>query len=74
MLRFHKPIHPVVLYERYLICIFIKIHGNLNKKGGGRKSIKNYKPGGVNEVVILPCTPRAFICHAKLISGAPTCR
>ena len=31
MLRFDKPIHPVVLYERYLICIFVKIHGNLNK-------------------------------------------
>ena len=72
MLRFDKPIYPVVLYERYLICIFIKNTWKLKQKGG--ESIKNYKPGGVGEVVILPCTPKAFIFHAKLISGTPNCK
>ena len=29
MVQFDKSIHPVVLYEYYLICIFMNIHENL---------------------------------------------
>ena len=30
MLQVNKSIQPVVLYEYYLICIFMNIHENLN--------------------------------------------
>ena len=40
MLQFDKSIHSVVLYEYYLIGIFIKIHANLRNEG---KVCKNYK-------------------------------
>ena len=43
MFRYDKFIHPVVLYEYYLICIFMIVHENLKNE---RKSRKNYKPGG----------------------------
>ena len=47
MLQFDKAFHPVVLYEYYLICIFIKLHENLKNEG---KSRRNYKPMGGVEV------------------------
>ena len=47
MVQFDKSIHPVVLYEYYLICIFMNIHENLKKEV---KSRKNYKPRGGVEV------------------------
>ena len=31
MVQFDKPIHPVVLYEYDLICIFMEIHENFEK-------------------------------------------
>ena len=43
MLQFDRSIHPVVLYEYYLIWIFMKMHENFKKEG---KSRKNYKPSG----------------------------
>ena len=43
MVQFDKSIHPVVLYEYYLICIFMNIHDHLKNEG---KSRKNYKPRG----------------------------
>ena len=51
MLQFEKSIHPVVLYEYYLIWIFMKMHESLKNEG---KSRKNYKPrGGVKVRPIL---------------------
>ena len=47
MVQFDKSIHPVVLYEWYLICIFMNIFENLKKEG---KTRKNYKPRGGVEV------------------------
>ena len=47
MLQFDKSIHPVVLYEYYLIWIFMKILENLKNEG---KSRKNFKPRGGVEV------------------------
>ena len=38
MVKFDKSIHPVVLYELYLICIFMKIHDNLKNEGKSRKN------------------------------------
>ena len=43
MLRFDKSIHPVVLYEYFIICICMKNMKTLKKNEG--KSRKNYKPG-----------------------------
>ena len=52
MLQFDKSINPVILYECYLIWIFMKMHENLKKDE--RKSRKNYKPrGGVKVQFIL---------------------
>ena len=52
MLQFDMSNHPVVLYEYYLIWIFMKMHENLKKNEG--KSLKNYKPrGGVKVRSIL---------------------
>ena len=52
MLQFDRSIHPVVLYEYYLIWIFMKMHKNFQKNEG--KSRKNYKPkGGVKVRYIL---------------------
>ena len=48
MLQFDKSIHSVVLYEYYLICIFINIHKNFKKNKGNSR--KNYKPMGGVEV------------------------
>ena len=51
MLQFDKSIHPVVLYDYYLICIFMSIHENLKNEG---KTRKNYKPlRGVEVLSIL---------------------
>ena len=47
MIQFDKSIHPVVLYEYYLICMFMNIHENLKNWD---KSRKNYKPKGGDEV------------------------
>ena len=49
MIQFDKSIHPVVLYEYYLIRIFMKIHENFFKKNEGNH-VKNYKFGGGVEV------------------------
>ena len=65
MLQFDKSIHPVVIYEYYLICIFMKIRENLKNEG---KSHKNYKPYGGVEVRYTLIT-RAFLIYAKLLSG-----
>ena len=43
MVQFDKSFHPVVLYEYYLICIFMIIYENLKNEG---KSRKNYTPKG----------------------------
>ena len=52
MLHLDRSIHPVVLYEYYLIRIFMKMHENLKKLS--EKSRKNYKPrGGVKVRSIL---------------------
>ena len=32
MVQLDKSIHPVVLYEYYLICVFINIHENLKMR------------------------------------------
>ena len=37
MVQSDKSIHPVVLYEYYLICIFMNIHENLKSMGKSRK-------------------------------------
>ena len=42
MLQLDMPNHPVVLYEYYLIWIFMKMRENFKKNEG--KSSKNYKP------------------------------
>ena len=47
MVQFDKSIHPVVLYEYILICIFMNIHENLKNEV---KSRKNYKSRGGVEV------------------------
>ena len=39
MVQYDKSIHPVVLYEYYLICIFMNIHENLKIEGKSRKNI-----------------------------------
>ena len=41
MLQFDRSIYPVVLYEYYLIFIFMRMHENLKNEG---KSRKIYKP------------------------------
>ena len=33
VIQFEKFFHPVVLYENYLICIFMNINENLKNKG-----------------------------------------
>ena len=51
MLQFDMSNHPVVLYEYYLIWIFMKVPENFKNEG---KSRKNYKPrGGVKVRSIL---------------------
>ena len=51
MLQIDRSIHPEVLYEYYLIWIFMKMHENLKNE---RKSRTNYKPrGGVKVRSIL---------------------
>ena len=44
MLQFDRSIHPVVLYDYYLIWIFMKMHEKFEKNEG--KSRKIYKPSG----------------------------
>ena len=39
MLQFDKSIYPVVLYEYYLIWIFMKMHENLKNEGNRVKTI-----------------------------------
>ena len=39
MLKFDKSIHPVVLYEYFLVLIFMKIHENLKNEGKHVKTI-----------------------------------
>ena len=43
MVQYDKFLHPVVLYENHLICIFIKIYENLKKDGKitGKKKVSN---------------------------------
>ena len=38
VIRFDQSFHPVVLYENYLICIFMNINENL--KNGDRKPLE----------------------------------
>ena len=65
MVQFDKSIHPVALYEYYLICISMNIHENLKNEG---QYVKTMLPGdGLR--YDLSCTPRAFKIHAKLFSG-----
>ena len=45
MLQFDKSIYPEVLYEYYIICIFMNIHENLKNEGKSRKTI-NLGEGG----------------------------
>ena len=33
VIKFDKSFHPVVLYENYLICIFMNFNENLKKQG-----------------------------------------
>ena len=59
MLQFDKSIHPVVLYEYYLICIFVKIH---EKFVFFKKRENHVKTISLGEGLRydLSCTPRAF--------------
>ena len=52
MLQLDRSNHPVVLYEYYLIRIFMKMRENLKKNEG--KSRKNYKPRGGFKGTIYP--------------------
>ena len=57
MLQFDKSIHPVVIYQYYLICISMNIHENtLKNEGKSRKTIGLGKELRYD----LICTPRAF--------------
>ena len=49
MIQFGKSIHPVVLYEYYLICILMEIHENFKNEGNHLKTIN--LGGGGCEVV-----------------------
>ena len=60
MLQFDKSIHPVVLYEYYLICIFLKIHENLKKMKENNVKTISLRAGGGGLKYNLSCTPRAF--------------
>ena len=64
MVQFDKSIHTVVLYDNYLICMFMNIHENLKREGNHVKAISLGEGLGNN----LFCTPRAFLIHAKLFS------
>ena len=56
MLRFDKPIRPVVLYAYYLFCIFMNLHEPLKIRENHVKTI------GLGEGLRydVSCTPRAF--------------
>ena len=56
MLQFDKSIHPVVLYEYYLIWIFMKIHENLKMKENHVKTVSL----GEGMRYDISRTPRAF--------------
>ena len=62
MVQFDDSIHPVVLYEYYLICIFMNI---LKMRENHVKTISL----GEGLRYDLSCTPKAFEMHAKLFSG-----
>ena len=73
VIQFDKSIHPVVLYEYYLICIFMNI--STTKKWG--KPRKNYKPKGRGDVVgymIYLALRGRFLMHDTLFSGTPWMR
>ena len=72
-MRFDKSIHPVVLYEYYLICIFMKIHENLKNE----EKTQNHKPGEGGEVVgnyIYLALLVHLTMYAKSFSGTPCVR
>ena len=57
MVQFDNSIHLVVLYEYYLICIFMSIHENLKKMMENHVKTISLGEGLRYD---LSCTPRAF--------------
>ena len=57
MVQFDKSFHPAVLYEQYLICIFMNIHEKLKKM---REIHVKTRSLGEGLRFDLACTPRAF--------------
>ena len=64
MLQFDKSIHPVVLYEYHLICMFMNIHENLKIDGKSRKKTLSLGDGVEVRSILLSDGPFKF--HAKL--------
>ena len=63
MLQFDKSIHPVVLYEYYLICIFMNVHENLKNEGKSRKIISL----GEGLRYDLSCTPKGLLKSWQIV-------
>ena len=59
VIQFDKSIHPVVLNEYYLICLFIKMHKLFLMRQNHVKAI-NPRDGGGGWFFDLPCTHCAF--------------
>ena len=57
MLQLDRSNHPVVLYEYYLICIFMKMRVNLKKTRENHVKTISLGKGLRYD---LSCTPRAF--------------
>ena len=66
MVQFDKPLHPVVLYELYSICIFMKNARKLKRMRENHVKTISLGEGLRNDQ---SCSPRTLKIHAKLFSG-----
>ena len=74
VIQFDKSIYPMVIYENYLISIFMNVYVNLQKICNIKKTTINLEEGGGGDWQLdLPCAPWKviFSCMTKCLVGPP---